>query len=196
MPPQTRDQVLDAFLACVARFGMTKTTLDDVAREAGCARATVYRYFPNKQVLAAAAVTREADALGAAVVAATADAATLSDAVVTVIETGSRQLLESAALTTVVTIEPEIVLPFITFDAGAVLGEAAARRIVPAFTPFLAPDDALRLAEWVVRIGMSYLCTPDDGEIFDTARVRSLVEEFILPGFTRPVTNTEGVVPA
>jgi len=196
MPPQTRDQVLDAFLACVARFGMTKTTLDDVAREAGCARATVYRYFPNKQVLAAAAVTREADALGAAVVAATADAATLSDAVVTVIETGSRQLLESAALTTVVTIEPEIVLPFITFDAGAVLGEAAARRIVPAFTPFLALDDALRLAEWVVRIGMSYLCTPDDGEIFDTARVRSLVEEFILPGFTRPVTNTEGVVPA
>jgi sugar phosphate isomerase/epimerase len=30
-----RDQVLDATLACVAKFGVAKTTLDDVAREAG-----------------------------------------------------------------------------------------------------------------------------------------------------------------
>jgi len=39
-------RVLDAALTCVGRVGLAKTTLDDVAREAGCARATVYRYFP------------------------------------------------------------------------------------------------------------------------------------------------------
>jgi AcrR family transcriptional regulator len=35
------DRVLDAALACVARVGVAKTTLDDVAKEAGCARASV-----------------------------------------------------------------------------------------------------------------------------------------------------------
>ena len=34
-------------LACIARWGMAKTTLDDIAREAGCSRATIYRLFPG-----------------------------------------------------------------------------------------------------------------------------------------------------
>ena len=45
------DRILDAALACIARVGVGKTTLDDVAREAGCARATVYRCFPGRQAL-------------------------------------------------------------------------------------------------------------------------------------------------
>ena len=38
---------IDAALRCIARWGVAKTTLDDVAREAGCSRATVYRVFPG-----------------------------------------------------------------------------------------------------------------------------------------------------
>ena len=30
-----------ALLTCIARYGLAKTTLDDVAREAGCSRATL-----------------------------------------------------------------------------------------------------------------------------------------------------------
>ena len=55
-----RRAILDAALACIARVGLAKTTLDDVAREAGCARATVYRCFPGKQQLLGALVDREA----------------------------------------------------------------------------------------------------------------------------------------
>src|SRR3954466_12999766 len=40
-------RVVDAALRCVARWGISKTTLDDVAREAGCSRATVYRVVPG-----------------------------------------------------------------------------------------------------------------------------------------------------
>ena len=54
--PRTR--LLDATLACIARVGVSKTTLDDVAREAGCSRATLYRYFPGKPPLAAARSSR------------------------------------------------------------------------------------------------------------------------------------------
>jgi AcrR family transcriptional regulator len=41
----------DALLVCIARFGLSKTTLDDVARVAGCSRATLYRYFDGKATL-------------------------------------------------------------------------------------------------------------------------------------------------
>src|SRR6266851_644407 len=44
-PPAIR--MVDATLRCIARWGVAKTTLDDVAREAGCSRATVYRLFPG-----------------------------------------------------------------------------------------------------------------------------------------------------
>ena len=68
-------RVLDATLTCIARVGVAKTTLDDVAREAGCARATVYRYFPGKQPLLNAVVARESDRIAAAVL----DAAIAAD---------------------------------------------------------------------------------------------------------------------
>ena len=56
-------RLLDAACTCIARVGVAKTTLDDVAREAGCSRATLYRYFPGKQQLLGALVAREAASL-------------------------------------------------------------------------------------------------------------------------------------
>src|SRR4029078_10561601 len=60
---QTTDELgarmLDATITCLARFGVAKTTIDDVAREAGCSRATVYRYHANRNALVLAAVDRE-----------------------------------------------------------------------------------------------------------------------------------------
>src|SRR5438067_13665050 len=41
------ERVADAAIRCVGRWGVAKTTLEDIAREAGCSRATVYRLFPG-----------------------------------------------------------------------------------------------------------------------------------------------------
>src|SRR5471032_1883492 len=79
---QVATRVLDGALACIARVGVGKTTLDDVAREAGCARATVYRTFPGKQALFRALLDREVEALGARALDAAGAADTLADAVV------------------------------------------------------------------------------------------------------------------
>src|SRR6476661_2798379 len=87
--PAQQDRVLDAALACVARVGLGKTTLDDVAREAGCARATVYRCFPGKQALFAAVLPPELDALGARAIDAAAATDSLADAVVAVMLVGA-----------------------------------------------------------------------------------------------------------
>lgn len=41
----TRDRIVDAAGACFARYGVAKTTVEDVAAAAGLSRATVYRAF-------------------------------------------------------------------------------------------------------------------------------------------------------
>ena len=187
-------RVLDATLTCIARVGVAKTTLDDVAREAGCARATVYRYFPGKQPLLNAVVAREADRIAAAVLHAASAADDLSDAASAVLMTGAEFLLDHDALRFVLTVEPELLLPHISFARGDVMLALCASRVAPAFTRFLDPEHALRLSEWLVRIGLSYLCSPEATDLLDHERVRALVEDFVLPGLQRPV-STEGILP-
>lgn len=46
---------MDAARRCFERFGLEKTTLSDVAAEAGVTRRTVYRYFDNSDELMRAA---------------------------------------------------------------------------------------------------------------------------------------------
>ena len=66
---------------------------------------------------------------------------------------------------------------------------AAAIRVAPAFERFVDAEHALRLAEWLVRLGISYLCSPEAADMFDRDRVRALVTDFVLPGLTRPVSD-------
>ena len=63
----TVGRILAATMACLERFGVAKTTIDDVAREAGCSRATIYRNFPNRTALVSAAVDTELACLTVAV---------------------------------------------------------------------------------------------------------------------------------
>jgi AcrR family transcriptional regulator len=46
-----RTRLVDAAEACIDQFGLAKTTLEDVARRAEVSRATVYRYFANRDEL-------------------------------------------------------------------------------------------------------------------------------------------------
>ena len=56
----TRERILEATYACVARSGLARTTVEDAAREAGLSRATIYRHFPGgREELLHAVVTWE-----------------------------------------------------------------------------------------------------------------------------------------
>ncbi|MFI2336395.1 TetR/AcrR family transcriptional regulator [Nocardia rhamnosiphila] len=57
-----RSAILAAAESCFARYGITKTTMEDVARAASVSRATVYRYFSDRDSLVAESVTRRARA--------------------------------------------------------------------------------------------------------------------------------------
>jgi AcrR family transcriptional regulator len=52
---EARSRLVDAARRCFERFGFEKTSLSDVAAEAGVTRRTVYRYFDNTDELLRAA---------------------------------------------------------------------------------------------------------------------------------------------
>lgn len=56
---QKREQILDAAMRCLARFGMLKVTLDDIARALGMKKASLYYYYENKEALFMDALERE-----------------------------------------------------------------------------------------------------------------------------------------
>lgn len=68
-PPGTEDEarrrIVEAATACLDRAGLAKTSLSDVATEAGVTRQTVYRYFPGlKDILRAVALAGVAEFAG------------------------------------------------------------------------------------------------------------------------------------
>jgi AcrR family transcriptional regulator len=54
-----RPQILDAAERCFALHGFHKTTMQDVAREAGMVPGNLYRYFPSKNAIIAGLVERD-----------------------------------------------------------------------------------------------------------------------------------------
>lgn len=52
---EARERLVDAARRCFERFGFEKTTIGNVAEEAGVTRRTVYRYFENSDELLRAA---------------------------------------------------------------------------------------------------------------------------------------------
>jgi AcrR family transcriptional regulator len=189
------DRAYDAALTCFGRVGVAKTTLDEVAREAGCSRATLYRHFPGKQPLINALVVREAARMADAIIAAADAEATLADAAVAVLTTGARALFDHDALRYVMAVEPELVVPYLSFERGDALLAVASHRLAPAFTRFCDAERSVRLAEWVIRLGLSYLCSPEAVDVVDEQRARALIEAFVLPGRKLPVPS-EGVIPS
>lgn len=178
-------RILDATMTCLSRFGVAKTTIDDVAREAGCSRATVYRYFANRNALVTTVVEREVAVLAAAVTEAAQSADDLEDAVTAMFVTAARAIVSHTALQRALDLEPEIVLPGLSFEGGDRLFADASDRFAPLFARFLPPDRARRAAEWSTRVLLAYL-HPDRAPVSITEEpaARALVRRHIVPAFS------------
>jgi AcrR family transcriptional regulator len=180
-------RAVEATLACIARHGLSKTTIDDIAREAGCSRATLYRYFANKTDLVARVVRTEAERITAVCRAVAADADTLDDAVVAVLLVGGRELTEHPALRFVADFEPEILLPHLTFAGGDRFLRDASEALAPCFEPYLG-ERAARAAEWIARIGLTLWLSPTAPvSLHDADALRAYADEFVVPAI-RPAS--------
>jgi AcrR family transcriptional regulator len=180
-----RRRILAATLVSLARYGVGKTTLDDVAKEAGCARATVYRYFGGKQELLRAAVAHEAERILGAITTAAARTENVEDALVAMATTAAHELLEHDALQFVLAHEPELVLPWITFDGCDRFTATTAAALAPALNPFVPDADAERAAGWCTRVFLAHLGADESPvTMTDEGEVRALVRDFVAPALS------------
>jgi AcrR family transcriptional regulator len=182
------ERILDASLTLVARWGVGKTALADVAKEAGCSRATLYRAFPGgKQHLFVAMGLRELDAYRQAVVEAIASADDLGDALTRGLVVATRLLRDHPAAQFVLAHEPGYLLPFLGFKQVDVVYRTSAASVGPHLERFLAPERARWAAEWSTRLLISYLFNPDPAIDLAVAEdARRLVERFVLPALASP----------
>jgi AcrR family transcriptional regulator len=180
----TRVRIVDGALQCLARQGIAKTTVDDIARAARLSRATAYRTFPRgKEGILAAVVETEVARLFSSVAVAMGEATDLEDVLVTGMVESARSLRDHAALTYLLEHEPGTVLPYLTFGQLDRLLLVAGDLAAPFFARWLEPDQASRAAEWAVRIVMAYCANPaPDTDLTDPEQTRVLVQRFVLPG--------------
>ncbi len=186
-----RRRLLDAARRCVARWGVAKTTLEDVAREASCSRATVYRAFPGgKDAVLGAVLLDEQTTLLAAIAVAVADADDLEGALTATLVAIGRHLAGSDAFQFLLEHEPGLVLPHLAFrPLDGLLGRVQALG-GPLLHDHLDPVEAARVVEWLARLVISFTCSPSPAvDLTDPASVRSLVRTHVLPGIPVPIVN-------
>ncbi|HWW54811.1 MAG TPA: helix-turn-helix domain-containing protein, partial [Acidimicrobiales bacterium] len=164
MAQPVRERILEATYACVARYGLAKTTMEDAAREAGLSRATVYRYFPGgrdelvREVIAWE-VTRFFIRLAEAVAAAGDFADLLEEALLF----AHRAIEGHELLQKMLQTEPELLLPTLTVESERI------RPLISAFlVPYLereragqpGPVDTAAATDYVARMMLSFIAAP------------------------------------
>lgn len=183
-----RERVLEGGLVSIGRYGLARTTVDDIAQASGVSRATIYRHFPGgrDQIVrdtVAWEMGRFFTALGEAVAAAPDLCVLLEDALVFARGALGRHLVFQR----VVQNEPERLLPLLTVESF---------RILPLIAGFLVPylereraagrlreGAALdRTADYIARMVLSCIGATGVYDLDDPAEVRLLVREQLLAG--------------
>jgi AcrR family transcriptional regulator len=176
---------VDAMLECIGRWGVAKTTADDIARAAGVSRATLYRAFPGgKDVAFEALLRHELSRFFEAVDGRLGEADTLEDLLVVGAVEAARFLLGHEALGFLLRHEPSRVLPaYGKVQSGLALATAF---VTPHLRRFVADERrATDGAELLVRLLLSYAADPSPAvDLSDPHSVRRFVRTFIVPGLT------------
>lgn len=179
-----RERILEAAFACVARYGIAKTTVEDVAREAKCARATLYRYFPGgKDQLIRETIAWEVTRFFVRLAEAVADADGFAAKLELALGFAHRAVEEHEVLQKILVTEPERLLPQLTVESHRVLAA-----IVAFITPMLEREELrpgvepAAAAEYVARMLVSFIGQQGRWDLTDPEQVRTLVRTEILAG--------------
>lgn len=184
----TRERILDATYACVARWGLSKTTVEDAARQANLSRATVYRYFPGgRDELIAAVVSWQYVEFFTRLYEEVHEAGSLEEVLERGLLFAHRAVLEHEVLQKVLQTEPEVLLPQLTLQSG---------RTIAAITGFLEPYlvrharadgvDVHEAADFLARMILTYIASPGHWDMSDPDQVAALVRTELLAGVVAP----------
>ncbi|MFZ0665440.1 MAG: TetR/AcrR family transcriptional regulator [Acidimicrobiales bacterium] len=179
-----RERILEATYACVARWGISKTTIEDAAREAGMSRATVYRHFPGgRDELLSATIGWEEIRFFSRLYDELHDAPTLVDMLIRGLPFAHQAILEHQVLQRVLETEPDLLLPKLTIESSRVMA------LISGFlVPFLSKEpladgvDVHQAADLLARLILGYITTPGRFDLGDPVQVESLVRTELLGG--------------
>jgi len=166
------DRILDAAEELFTRHDPSSVGMNEIAKAAGCSRATLYRYFENREALRTAYVARETHRLSESI-----DVDGIEDPrerLITGIVTTLRLVRESPALSAwFATTAPPL---------GAELAEKSdvITALATAFVNSLGDDHPANVAgrgRWLVRVITSLLIFPGR----DEADERTMLTEFVAP---------------
>jgi AcrR family transcriptional regulator len=183
----TRDRLLDAAENCIRRTGIRRTTVGQIAEEAGVSRAWLYRLFPDKNALIGAALMRGDEEFWAQAHALVDAETDLADQVAAAVSF-SRAKQPGALMLLLKEAEPEA--------TAAVVGSGL-RHMLPGMAGFWHPYleaaqargevrtdlDVAQAAEWVLRIVISLVTVAGDTVDIDAAAdVRAFLRAFLVAG--------------
>jgi AcrR family transcriptional regulator len=180
----TESRVLDAVVACAARWGIDKTTVDDVAREAGVSRATVYRLFPSgKSAMVHLSTNREVISMLMGLLQRVERCATLTDAVVELLHGGTTRLASQPAVAYMSAHEPGKLRAFFSLDRLDSLFALTADVVAPSLYRFLDASAARECVIWAARLVLSYYLNPDpQRNLAEVDFARRLAETHVMAG--------------
>ncbi|WP_297699913.1 TetR/AcrR family transcriptional regulator [Mycobacterium sp.] len=168
------DRILDAAEQLYTQRDSDSIGMNEIARAAGCSRATLYRYFENREALRTAYVHRETHRLGRAI----------KEQIDGIDEPRERLIASITATLRMVRSTPALASWF-AVSRPPIAGELAERSeviaaLAAAFVSSLGPQETAiveRRARWVVRVITSLLLFPGR----DEADERAMIEEFVVP---------------
>jgi AcrR family transcriptional regulator len=168
------DRILDAAEELYTQRDQASIVMNEIARAAGCSRATLYRYFDSREALRTAYVHRETHRLSRAIAERIAGIEDPRERLIASMTAALRMVRESPALSSwFATTRPPI--------GGELAGHSEViTALAAAFVNSLGPEDPAvveRRARWVVRVLTSLLMFPGH----DEADERAMLEEFVVP---------------
>jgi AcrR family transcriptional regulator len=181
-PPESLDPVLDATVECVARHGVSKTSLSDIARELGVAPSTVYRKVGSLDNAVALVAAREGHRMLARIPEVIAGVE--GPRIITVFLAECLEMSRSHPM-----------VRKILRDEIDLVGRIATRSVDESMTrsaeltaPLLEAamdtghvrrQDSLALAHWIARISLACLLAPPPGDLL--AALDSLLLPMLTP---------------
>jgi AcrR family transcriptional regulator len=177
-PDPALDPVLDAAAACLARHGISKTTLSDIAREMGVAPSTVYRKVGSVDNVTMLLFAREAQRFLERVPA-TLTTASGPRAITTLMTDAIQTLADDPVAAKVLRDEGDWMGRMVTRQLDHLLAqgvEVAVPLLEAAMAAgFIRTQDPERLAHWLLRIALAALVAPPPGDLATS------LDELLLP---------------
>ncbi len=184
----TRTRILEAAVACVERWGLAKTSIEDVANEAGLSRATVYRHFGGgRDELVTETIAWEVAKYLGRLAEAVEPEQGIEAKLVRGLVFGHQAVDDHLLLQRVLSTEPDLFMadfqPVMPVMAALLHAEAlrllADERLRPGI-------DAEEAAGYVTGLFLSYLGSPGQWDLTDEAAVHRLVRTQFLAGILEP----------